>query len=119
MVEGFDDKNPDGQNPQNGNARFASACPMCGTEYAPEEARVVSEKEGAFLIHTNCKKCRCSVVATLVANQMGVSSVGLITDLTYEDVIKFKDGSDITADDILRVYTVLSEDNRIEKALKV
>lgn len=118
-MEEYNNKNPEQPNQPGGNARWASACPMCGTEYVPEEARVVSEKEGAFLIHTNCKKCRCSVVATLVANQMGVSSIGLITDLTYEDVLKFKDGESITADDILSVYSLLAKDARVEKALKV
>lgn len=92
---------------QSGNVRWVSACPLCGAEYLPEEARIVSEKEGAFLIHTNCKKCGSSVVATLIANQMGVSSVGLVTDLTYEDVVKFKDGAEVSTDDLLALYQAL------------
>lgn len=102
-------------NPGGGDLKWVSTCPLCGKEYAPEEARIVSEKEGAFLVHTNCKRCGSSVVATLVANQLGISSVGLITDLTYEDVVKFKDGENISTDDLLSLYEILNNKPNFEK----
>jgi hypothetical protein len=92
-----------------GNMKWASDCPICGTAYNPIEARVVAEKEGAFLLHTNCKKCGSSVVATLIASPMGISSIGLVTDLTYNDVIKFKDSGKIEVNDVLDVYKFLSD----------
>ena len=51
----------------------------------------------------------------MIANQMGISSVGLVTDLTYEDVVRFKDCKEITADDILEVYHLFREKTSIEK----
>lgn len=106
----FQNKQPDA----NGNLRWASACPLCGAEYSPEEARIVSEKESAFLVHTNCKKCGSSVVATLIANHSGVSSVGLVTDLTYEDVIKFKDSDVVSTDDLLDAYNIFKDEHHLE-----
>ncbi|MBU1167457.1 hypothetical protein KKC60_03555 [Patescibacteria group bacterium] len=102
-MQNFERQQPEGKD-GNKDLKWVSSCPLCATEYAPEEARIVSEKEGAFLVYTNCKKCGSSVIATLIANQMGISSVGLITDLTYDDVVKFKDCDSISTDDILNVY---------------
>jgi hypothetical protein len=82
-------------------------CPFCGARYDSNEARIVSEKEGAFLLHTDCRSCGSSVVAALIANQLGISSVGLITDLIFEDVVKFKENEAISPDEVLDVYTIL------------
>lgn len=118
-MKSLENRAPEGSQQQGGEQKLVSSCPLCGTEYAPEEAKVVSEKEGAFLVHTNCKRCGSSVVATLIASQMGISSVGLITDLTYEDVVKFKDHDAITTDDILAVYHLLQETEDLEELFQV
>lgn len=109
----FENKQPGAAGGESGGIRWASSCPLCGDEYSPEEARIVSEKDGAFLVHTNCKKCGSSVVATLVANQMGVSSVGLVTDLTYDDILKFKEEDYITTDDLLEGYAFFQDDSHV------
>ena len=38
---------------------------------------------------------------------MGVSSVGLVTDLTYDDVLKFRASRRISVDDVLSVHEEL------------
>lgn len=37
----------------------------------------------------------------------GVKSVGVLTDLTFEDVLRFKQTSPISVDDILNLHTTL------------
>jgi hypothetical protein len=110
----FQNRQPDQASGGSGSLRWASACPLCSAEYSPEEARIVSEKEGAFLVHTNCKKCGSSVVATLVANQMGLSSVGLVTDLTFDDLCKFKESESISTDDLLQAYQMFQSDDHVK-----
>lgn len=95
------------QLPESQETQWASACPLCGTEYTPEESHIIEEKEGAFFLHTECPNCGSSVVATLVANHLGVSSIGLITDMTEEDAQKFKDSKTISDDDVLDTYQAL------------
>ncbi|MFH1508804.1 MAG: hypothetical protein ABIE68_01430 [bacterium] len=84
--------------------RFLSACPLCNTRYEPEEAKIVEEKDDAYLLYTICEKCGSNIVATLTTNSLGVSSIGLVTDLTYEDVVLFKDGDGIFANDVVELY---------------
>lgn len=111
----FQSKQPGQAGGESGSLRWASACPLCSAEYSPEEARIVSEKDGAFLVHTNCKKCGSSVVANLVANHTGVSSVGLVTDLTYEDLCKFKAKDSISTDDLLGAYQLFQSGNSVSQ----
>lgn len=86
-----------------------SACPLCGEKYNPAESRIIAEKEAAYLLHTYCKKCGSSVVSTLIASSIGISSVGLVTDFSYEDAVKFKDAKGIKENDVLDVYNFLTE----------
>ncbi len=88
---------------------LVSYCPLCGTNYNPKDARLLEEKDGAHLIHLQCRNCSSSIVAVIVAGGLGVSSVGLITDLTGDDVIKFKSAPRIDEDDVIEVYKAVSK----------
>ena len=88
-----------------------SFCPLCETNYNPMEARVLGEKEDGHLLHIRCKKCWNSILALVLVSNAGVSSVGLITDLTFDDVRKFS-GRDtsVTTDDVISIHQLLSDD---------
>lgn len=88
-----------------------SFCPLCETNYNPMEARVLGEKEDGHLLHIRCKKCWNSILALVLVSNAGVSSVGLITDLTYDDVRKFS-GRDtsVSTDDVIAVHQMLADD---------
>lgn len=89
-----------------------SYCPLCETAYNPMEARILDEKEDGHLLHIRCKKCWNSILALVLVSNVGVSSVGLVTDLVYEDVQKFRTGtSEVTVDDVLEVHELLENDN--------
>ncbi|MFA6296048.1 MAG: hypothetical protein WC663_01725 [Patescibacteria group bacterium] len=89
--------------------KWLSICPFCNTKFSIDQARIISEKKDSFLLHAYCQKCKCSVLASLIANPMGISSIGLVTDLTYEDVLRFKKASEINSDDIICAYQDLSK----------
>lgn len=99
------------------NLRLISYCPLCSTHYNPSEAKVLEEKNGAHLIHVSCRKCSSSIVAVIMTGGIGVSSVGLITDLTSEDVLRFKNAKPITSDDVIEAYELASQNRSNEQAL--
>jgi hypothetical protein len=72
---------------------------------------VLGEKEDGHLLHIRCKKCWNSILALVQVSNAGVSSVGLITDLTYDDVRKFS-GRDtaVTTDDVIAIHQMLADD---------
>jgi hypothetical protein len=75
------------------------------------EARVLGEKEDGHLLHIRCKKCWNSILALVLVSNAGVSSVGLITDLTFDDVRKFSGReTEVTTDDVISVHELLAHD---------
>jgi len=90
--------------------RLISKCPLCSEQYEPFQARIIEEKSEAQLVHIQCKKCQSSIVALIVNGQLGLTSVGLITDLSSEDVETFKDASPITEEDVFAAFNELQGD---------
>ena len=96
------------------NLRVISYCPLCNTHYNPSEAKVLEEKDGAHLIHVECNKCHSSIVAVIITGGIGVSSVGLITDLTSNDVIRFKNEDSVTDDHVIEADEIVKNDKLIK-----
>ncbi|MBU0706904.1 hypothetical protein KKG41_00855 [Patescibacteria group bacterium] len=91
----------------NEGIRLISYCPLCNTQYNPLSAKVLEEKDDAHLVHINCKKCNSSIVALILSSALGVSSVGLLTDLSGEDALRFKKSSRVNDDDVINLYSLL------------
>lgn len=86
-------------------------CPFCGTYYSSNNAKIILGKENFLLLHSRCQICGSSIIAALITNQIGVSSIGLITDLTFEDAVKFKENKAVSPDEVLDVYTIFESKN--------
>jgi len=91
--------------------KFVSYCPLCHSHFSPSEARLVDGNDDTRLLHVVCRVCSSSIVFLLLVGEVGISSVGLVTDLTSKDVLRFKDMHEITADDVLDVHNLLQSSN--------
>ena len=96
------------------NLRIISYCPLCNNHYNPQEANLLEEVDGAHLIHVSCNKCSSSIVAVIIAGGLGVSSIGLITDLTADDVMFFKASSPVSEDDVINAYEIAQKGDLIK-----
>lgn len=94
----------------NDGLKLVSYCPLCETRYNPMQARLVDEDGDTHLLHVTCKKCENAILALVLVNEDGASSVGLITDLVYEDVLKFQNNREISIDDVLEMHQFLESD---------
>lgn len=105
------------QNPflPNEGLRLISYCPLCNTHYNPLAAKVLDEREDAHLIHIECRKCGSSIVALVLTGGLGISSVGLVTDLTSDDVIRFKDARTILSDEVIDLYECVHSGSLLDK----
>lgn len=75
-------------------------------------AQILEEREDAHLVHTVCRKCSSSIVALVLTGGLGISSVGLVTDLNGQEVLKFRALAPIGADDVIDAHQLLhSEQN--------
>lgn len=88
-----------------------SQCPLCKKQHSTEDARILSKKNGAHLVHITCPHCANAVLAVIVVTQLGLSSVGMMTDLDTEDVVRLRQNKPVTEDELLTFHTVLNEQN--------
>lgn len=84
--------------------RLISYCPLCQSEFRPVESKLLGERGEKHLVHVRCGKCRNALLALVLVSKAGVSSVGLLTDLTHDDVIKFQQSLSVSLDDVLAVH---------------
>lgn len=100
------------QNPYlpNEGLKLISYCPLCNMQYNPLSAKILDERDDAHLVHVECRRCGSLIVALVLTGGIGISSVGLVTDLTSEDVLKFKDQDKIQTDDVIELHSALEQD---------
>lgn len=88
--------------------RLVSFCPICSTHYNPLTAQILEEREDAHLVHAVCRKCGSSIVALVLTGGLGISSVGLVTDLNGQEVLKFRGMNAVGTDDVIVAHQLLS-----------
>ncbi len=108
-------------NPQNAGRfseeglKMMTHCPVCHYQYNPMEAKVLDENDNAHLIHVKCRRCQSSVVALVMTNSFGISSIGLITDLDGLEIIRFRDMAKVEADDVIEAFEKVSLKGELER----
>lgn len=93
--------------------KLISYCPVCRNRYEQVEAKILEERDESYLIHLKCRRCGSSVVALVMTSVLGITSIGLVTDLASEEVIKFKETAKIEADEVIAVHQLLATDQEI------
>src|SRR5438105_4216153 len=92
---------------------FILRCPICGHKYNLDKTRVIdSEQDEAVgdawvLIHSDCNKCKSSVMFNVEIRGPEVFSVGMVTDLTGNDTQKFNRLGPIKTDEIISIHQAL------------
>ncbi len=87
--------------------KLITYCPLCETAYSPLRARILEERVDAHLLHIQCASCGSAIVATIRSSGLGLTSIGLITDLTGDDVLRFKDEQSLVANDVIDIHNIL------------
>ena len=94
----------------NESLKLVSYCPVCEARYNSIEARILGKNGETHLLHIVCRKCCNSILSLVLVNQVGASSVGLMTDLTFDDVMKFRTGSSVSIDDVIEAHALFEGD---------
>lgn len=95
--------------------KIIQQCPLCEAAYEPLEAKVIDERDAMHLVHVTCRKCSHAVLALVVSQPNGLSSVGLITDADADDIMRCKNLEPVTLDDCISWHHMLKEDVRCKE----
>ncbi len=79
-------------------------CPICNKEYKPTNIKSISKVNDMILAHSNCPRCQSSILSLLYKDMLGITMVGMVTDLNYNDAIKAKKHTAINENDVLEIY---------------
>jgi len=82
-------------------------CPLCNKEYAPSNLQVVEQAGETILAHSHCPVCAGAVLSLLYKDFMGITLLGLVTDLSYDDTMRFKDTEAVDEEEVLNLYETL------------
>ncbi len=89
--------------------RIISYCPLCNAHFSPFDANVVEEEGDSHLIHIICRRCSSSILMLVLTGELGVSTVGLVTDLSADEIFRLKDDESVRVDDVLAVHEYLRQ----------
>ncbi|HLD60671.1 MAG TPA: hypothetical protein VJA27_00875 [Patescibacteria group bacterium] len=84
--------------------KFISSCPVCNTSYNTDEARLFAKTETATLVHIACPSCNSFFMAMILTLGQGLSSLGIVTDLSYEDAKRLHRGTPLTIDEVIESH---------------
>jgi hypothetical protein len=87
--------------------KFINKCPICQGVYASTQAELFAKNEDAYLVHITCEQCQSYFIAMVVMLGGGLSSVGMVTDLSLEDAKRVYQTEPITLNEALSGYKML------------
>lgn len=87
--------------------KFINRCPLCGSNYDAEKAELFAKNETANMIHLTCTQCSGYFIAMVLVVGRGLSSVGMVTDLSFKDISKLHKVAPFTTDDKIRGYETI------------
>jgi len=92
---------------------YVLKCPICNYKYNLANTHIIDSEqdevlgEAKILIHSDCSKCKSSVMFNVEIKGPEVFSVGMVTDLTKTDSNKFKNKNPISPDEIIGIHQEL------------
>jgi len=103
------EENQPQSNPLQEQLRLMQQCPVCQAKFTPDLAKVLAKRGEVQLIHITCQRCHNALLAVIVVSALGMSSVGMVTDLNATDVKRLEKKSAITEDELLNFHALLKE----------
>lgn len=90
--------------------RNSCFCPLCKARAPEITVRFLEGNEGVHFTHLDCKNCKVGTMVLHYVGPLGVNSVGILTDLSFEEVQTIFSKTPVTLDDVIECYRILEEE---------
>lgn len=84
-------------------------CPVCDAAREKLSYMPLTADERRTVIHLTCASCRSNLFAFATQNEMGILTVGILTDLSSQEARSFFGVSAVTGEDVLTFHKQLQE----------
>lgn len=88
--------------------KLISHCPVCSRDYKSEAIQLFANESEAKFVHFTCEGCHGYFIAMVMTLAKGVSTVGMITDLSFEDVQKLYKLPSISVDETIEAHQFIN-----------
>lgn len=86
-----------------------SQCPVCNHKYESKAASLFANRDNAQFIHITCENCGSYFMAMMMTLGKGVSTVGMITDLSLFDAKRLHKTPPLSIDDLIEGHKIINE----------
>ncbi len=97
--------------------RILTDCPRCKARKDFLNAKTIIERKDAQLLYIKCTSCQGSVIAVVFTTGPLISSVGLITDMSEADVMRFTQADALNEEDLILVHEALQQEDICKQLL--
>ena len=97
--------------------KLISFCPLCQAKQNAMEAKVIEQSGESHLIHMHCIQCQMAILALVTVTPAGLSSVGMVTDLSEADARQFRLAEPVDVDETMELYALVKDRTRLQRAL--
>lgn len=80
-------------------------CSTCGRRYEAGDVNILYHQRELWFMSVSCQSCRTKGLVAALIKSGGKAQ--LVTDLTEEELARFREASPISADDVLDVHNFL------------
>ena len=95
---------------QNENYKFLGNCPICDRKFGDADVTPIEEEKSINTVYAECRKCESSIVLGVIKNVPGlITTVGMLTDMNFEDIGRMANMPSLTANDVLEVHKYLEK----------
>ena len=77
-----------------------------------EDAYTLESTDEASMIFIECARCKSSIVAVVAMSGMGIVSLGMVTDMTKEDIERFRSAPSMNSNELLELIQLLQRKDR-------
>jgi hypothetical protein len=104
---------------------FVLRCPICNVKYNLQNIKVLESQqdelnnEARLLLHSECNKCKGTVMFNIDISGSDIVTAAAVTDLTSADSAKFCDYKPLSTNDCITIHQSIRKfDGDLVKALK-
>ncbi len=90
--------------------RNSCFCPLCKARAPKVSVRFLEGNEGIHFAHLHCKLCKVGTMVLHYVGPLGVNSVGILTDLGFEEARKVFQKPPVAIDEVIECYRILEEE---------
>ncbi len=91
-----------------------SECPVCRKKHFAADIKLIEESENGHLLHIRCKECQASLLVLVSLSESGMNLIGVLTDLSGDEVKKYLDSPAIDSEQILNLYEKFNNNKYLE-----